>query len=115
MSDSIDAARLEGVVIIRVSARRARRRLARSRSRTHRRAPAMLRYRPLLPTTHSPTRRTHVRLAPLRPKVGQRASMSRTIEADIVRFTEISGDRNPLHYYAAAAARTRFWHHRPGG
>jgi acyl dehydratase len=43
------------------------------------------------------------------PRVGQRASMSRTIEdADIVRFTDISGDRNPLHYDAAAAARTRF-------
>ena len=43
------------------------------------------------------------------PRVGQRASMSRTIEdTDIVRFTEISGDRNPLHYDAAAAARTRF-------
>jgi acyl dehydratase len=35
--------------------------------------------------------------------------MSRTVEqADIVRFTEMSGDRNPLHYDAAAAARTRF-------
>jgi len=29
-------------------------------------------------------------------------------EADIVRFTELSGDRNPVHYDAAAAARTRF-------
>lgn len=43
------------------------------------------------------------------PAVGDRASMSRTVEAgDIVRFTELSGDRNPLHYDAAAAARTRF-------
>ena len=43
------------------------------------------------------------------PRVGDRASMSRTVEqADIVRFTEMSGDRNPLHYDAAAAARTRF-------
>ena len=43
------------------------------------------------------------------PQVGQRASMSRTLEpADIVRFTEISGDRNPVHYDAEAAARTRF-------
>ncbi len=42
------------------------------------------------------------------PTVGQRASMSRTIEsADIVRFTELSGDRNPVHYDAEAAARTR--------
>jgi acyl dehydratase len=35
--------------------------------------------------------------------------MSRTVEdADIVRFTEMSGDRNPLHYDAELAARTRF-------
>lgn len=27
---------------------------------------------------------------------------------DIIRFTELSGDRNPLHYDAAAAAATRF-------
>lgn len=43
------------------------------------------------------------------PEVGARASMSRTVEpGDIVRFTEISGDRNPLHYDEEAAARTRF-------
>jgi acyl dehydratase len=43
------------------------------------------------------------------PKVGDRASMSRTVEAaDIVRFTEMSGDRNPLHYDEELAARTRF-------
>ena len=43
------------------------------------------------------------------PVVGQRASMNRTVEPDdIVRFTEISGDRNPVHYDAEAAARTRF-------
>ena len=43
------------------------------------------------------------------PKVGERASLTRTVEAaDIVRFTELSGDRNPLHYDAEAAARTRF-------
>ena len=41
-------------------------------------------------------------------RVGDRASLSRTIEAsDIARFTEISGDHNPLHYDAEAAARTR--------
>jgi acyl dehydratase len=35
--------------------------------------------------------------------------MSRRVEAgDIVRFTEISGDRNPLHYDPDVAARTRF-------
>ena len=34
--------------------------------------------------------------------------MTRAVTADdIVRFTEISGDRNPLHYDAEAAARTR--------
>ena len=35
--------------------------------------------------------------------------MTRTVEeADIVRFTEMSGDRNPVHYDAEVAARTRF-------
>jgi acyl dehydratase len=43
------------------------------------------------------------------PRVGDTASMSRTIEADdIVRFTELSGDRNPLHYDAVLAGGTRF-------
>ena len=43
------------------------------------------------------------------PKVGDRASMSRVVqESDIVRFTEISGDLNQVHYDAALAARTRF-------
>jgi acyl dehydratase len=43
------------------------------------------------------------------PQVGDTASMSRTIEADdIVRFTEISGDRNPVHYDPDAAGRTAF-------
>jgi acyl dehydratase len=43
------------------------------------------------------------------PKVGDRASMTRTVEdSDIVRFTDMSGDRNPVHYDAETAARTRF-------
>ncbi len=43
------------------------------------------------------------------PRVGDRASLTRTVEAaDIVRFTELSGDRNPVHYDAEVAARTRF-------
>jgi len=43
------------------------------------------------------------------PAVGDTASMSRTIEPeDIVRFTEISGDHNPVHYDAEVAASTRF-------
>ena len=43
------------------------------------------------------------------PRVGQTASLSRRVEqADIARFTEISGDRNPVHYDAEVAARTRF-------
>ncbi|WP_370864738.1 MaoC family dehydratase [Nocardioides agariphilus] len=43
------------------------------------------------------------------PQVGDRAELTRTIEAsDILRFTEISGDRNPVHYDVEAAARTRF-------
>jgi acyl dehydratase len=43
------------------------------------------------------------------PKVGDRAEMTRTIVAeDIVRFTDMSGDRNPVHYDADVAARTTF-------
>ena len=43
------------------------------------------------------------------PKVGQRAERSRTVEAkDIELFTQISGDRNPLHYDEKAAKSTRF-------
>jgi acyl dehydratase len=43
------------------------------------------------------------------PQVGDRAELSRTIVAqDIVRFTEMSGDRNPVHYDAEVAARTTF-------
>ncbi len=43
------------------------------------------------------------------PKVGERAARSRHVEAeDIRRFTDISGDRNPLHYDEAAARASRF-------
>jgi acyl dehydratase len=43
------------------------------------------------------------------PQVGQRARRSRLVEAgDIERFTEISGDRNPLHYDEEAARKSRF-------
>lgn len=43
------------------------------------------------------------------PRVGQRASRSRQVEAeDIRRFTEISGDRNPLHYDEEVARASRF-------
>ncbi len=43
------------------------------------------------------------------PKVGQTAQRSREISArDIELFTEISGDRNPLHYDDEAAQTTRF-------
>jgi acyl dehydratase len=43
------------------------------------------------------------------PKVGQRAERSRRVEpGDIERFTEISGDRTPLHYDEAAARASRF-------
>jgi acyl dehydratase len=42
-------------------------------------------------------------------RVGDRASRSRKVEAkDIELFTEISGDRNPLHYDEEAARRSRF-------
>jgi acyl dehydratase len=43
------------------------------------------------------------------PVVGQRATMTRTVASDdIERFTDLSGDRNPLHYDAEAAASSRF-------
>jgi acyl dehydratase len=43
------------------------------------------------------------------PAVGARAKRSRVVEAaDIERFTELSGDRNPLHYDVAFARATRF-------
>ena len=41
--------------------------------------------------------------------VGQRASRSLTLTAEHVnQFAEISGDRNPLHFDAAFAERTKF-------
>ena len=43
------------------------------------------------------------------PHVGATASRSRLVTArDIELFTELSGDRNPLHYDAELAARSRF-------
>jgi len=43
------------------------------------------------------------------PEVGQKAQRSRVVQAeDIERFTEISGDRNPLHYDEQAAQATPF-------
>jgi acyl dehydratase len=43
------------------------------------------------------------------PQVGATASRTRTIrERDIELFTELTGDRNPLHYDAEAAAASRF-------
>ncbi len=43
------------------------------------------------------------------PHVGDTARRTRTVTArDIELFTELTGDRNPLHYDAAAADRSRF-------
>ena len=43
------------------------------------------------------------------PRRGQRAERSRQVTArDIELFTAITGDRNPLHYDAAAAAASPF-------
>jgi len=44
-----------------------------------------------------------------RPVVGQAAQLSRRVaDSDIRLFTEISGDRNPLHYDSQAAKASRF-------
>jgi acyl dehydratase len=43
------------------------------------------------------------------PRVGQTARRTRTVtERDIELFTEMSGDRNPLHYDEELAVRSRF-------
>lgn len=43
------------------------------------------------------------------PQVGETARRTRTVAArDIELFTELSGDRNPLHYDEAAATSSRF-------
>ena len=43
------------------------------------------------------------------PAIGQRAERTRTVlKRDIELFTEISGDRNPLHYDEGLAKETRF-------
>jgi len=43
------------------------------------------------------------------PAIGATAELSRTVTPDdIDRFTQISGDRNPLHYDPAAAKASRF-------
>jgi len=44
-----------------------------------------------------------------KPRLGQVAERSREVQADdIARFTDISGDRNPLHYDEAVAKASRF-------
>jgi acyl dehydratase len=43
------------------------------------------------------------------PTVGEKASRSRIVrERDIELFTELTGDRNPLHYDSEAASASRF-------
>ena len=43
------------------------------------------------------------------PRIGQTARRTRTVTArDIELFTELTGDRNPLHYDEELATRSRF-------
>lgn len=43
------------------------------------------------------------------PDVGDRARRTRTVRREDIRlFTELTGDRNPLHYDEETAARSRF-------
>jgi acyl dehydratase len=43
------------------------------------------------------------------PQVGDKASRTRKVRAeDIGLFTDLTGDRNPLHYDEEAASRSRF-------
>jgi acyl dehydratase len=52
---------------------------------------------------------TQAGTGPLKVEVGQTARRSLTLTAEHVRlYTEITGDRNPLHYDEAFAAGTRF-------
>src|SRR5262249_57706009 len=48
-------------------------------------------------------------IGPLGLRVGQRARRTQTITArEVELYAEITGDRNPLHFDADFAARTRF-------
>ena len=48
-------------------------------------------------------------ISPGIPPVGSTARRTRTVTVDdIVRFTEMTGDRNPLHYDKAVATASRF-------
>jgi acyl dehydratase len=48
-------------------------------------------------------------IGPLGLRVGQRARRTQTVLArDVELYAEITGDRNPLHFDAAFAAKTRF-------
>ena len=48
-------------------------------------------------------------ISPGIPPVGSTARRTRTVTVDdIVRFTEMTGDRNPLHYDEAVATASRF-------
>jgi len=48
-------------------------------------------------------------VSPLNAQVGQRARRTREVSPrDIELFTELTGDRNPLHYNDELASRSRF-------
>jgi acyl dehydratase len=50
-----------------------------------------------------------VKVGPLGLEIGQRARRTQTVSArEVELYAEITGDRNPLHFDADFAARTRF-------
>ena len=62
-----------------------------------------------MPTLSAAAKRRPARLSLVTPAVSQTARRTRRVSSrDIELFTELTGDRNPLHYDEAAAGASRF-------